>query len=279
MKRFTTPLAAFTLAALLGASGSLSAAVFNYGDLTTLNGLLEFTDMREDTGAEPTPLFGAPTATANGILFNSLSFELESTASETGGKIQDSEFRSFLSTTPLAAGGIPEIEIYETGDFSFSGTPRDNNTIASVSAAVFVSILEVDGAPIAPLSLSGNLQFERQDAGGVYGPGAGLNGSNFLYGDVSGGLPVAGRLWRGEAVFDVDAFLAGQGIDGQATKLEWVIDNTLLVESVDGTSVFIRKKQGNVGVVGVQIIPEPSALVLLGLGAGAGALLIYRRRK
>lgn len=224
-----------------------SAATINWGDLTSADSNVVFEDVTENND-EATPIFASevpgPMVVADMLLLDPQSFQSQSSGG--GADLIDST----LSTTITAkdGGSINTIEINEFGDYSLGGL-TGGEAFASVGAAFFWRVIEVDGAPIglpnetAQLSVSGGGTYERSADDGTAVP------------------------WVGSVLIDVDAYLASEGINGQATAVVLRFDNTLQTAADEVSNAFIKKKGVDITVTTDRPeIPEPAALGMLLLG-------------
>lgn len=253
--RFKALLPFVACAHILLAGLPASATPIDYGDFTGTN--VTFLQVTEDSATDPTPLWGAPTVSGNGIIFNPTA-AFAATASGGSSDLTDGKLNTTLASNNPGVDSIHNILISERGDYTLAGSGT-SATSASVSAPVFLTLTEVNGVPISPVALfSGNVAFS---------PSAGS------YNLVSN--PGSGQIWTGSLLIDVDALLPGLGINGHATKIQYVMDNTLLAFSQAGTISFIEKKNGFVTLQ--TNVPEPSTLVLALIGSLALAWQIRRR--
>lgn len=236
------------------------AATQNWGDF--VGDTVMYLDVTELNG-EPNLLFSAPSVSGDTLEVDPVNF-LSETNPGPGIDITDSE----LSTTIMSKPGyfIENLMVSEAGDYTLAGLPGALAE-ASVGAAFFFTVLEVDGVlvPDGPAGVV-NMQFTT---------GGGPNGGEFsLPGDAGTAVP-----WEGSAFIDVADAMANSSYAGQnATKVRLSFDNTLSTIADDNASAFIKKKV--IGGLTIQTnIPEPGSVVL-GLMAGAPlALAVIRRRK
>lgn len=230
------------------------AVPINYGNFNGTS--VMFLGVTEDSATDPTPLFGAPTPSGNGLLFSPLA---AFSATSTGGSppdITDGKLSMVIMTS--GADRIEDITVSERGDYTLAGVGTAVTNVA-VGAPVNLTLLELDGVGVTPVSIfMGNVPFS--PSGGTYN----------LVSDPGTGVP-----WMGSLTVDVDAALAAMNISGRATKIRLVMDNTLVAFSEQGTTAFIAKKDGTVGIDAN--VPEPSTWALLTLGVVALGLAARRR--
>jgi hypothetical protein len=252
-------LPSIVLAAVLavGLAPLAVAGPISYGDF--VGSTVTFLDVTEDSGTDPLPpaLYGPPTLAGDSLSFAPVSFNAFSPLGVPVLDITD----GLLTTTILSAPGygIAGIRVDEAGDYTLVGWGTADTKV-SVSAPIFLTILEVNGVGISPIFRSGDV---------VYSPNA--NGDFNLIDD-----PGVGVIWEGSGFIDVAAILAGAGINGCATKVELSVNNVLVAASEDRSIAYIAKKQFGITVIP---IPEPSCLTLLGIGIGGVLLTMWRRRR
>ena len=161
---------------------------------------------------------------------------------------------------------VKEVQFAEAGEFDLLATFgfEANEAFASVTATVFIDILEVDGVGIGIVN-SGPLDMVFSDDG------------DWLLSADGSGIPFrAEGTWTGSLAIDITALLLANNIEFKngATKVNVTLDNRLTALSADGTSAFIAKKDFE-GLT-ITATPEPSVQLLLGLGLAA---LLYSRRR
>lgn len=248
---------AFSFAAiglLVFAASSLGVPI-NYGDFAGTT--VDYLDVTEDSGTDPTPLYGSPSVSGDTLDFDPVSFNSSSTGPG-GVDITDGTLTMMIRSLPGQF--IDVVQFTEAGDFTLAGL-GGIGTFASVTAEFFIDIEEVDGVPINPVNVQASMVFT--PSGGDWdllndGPGPAVNGA-----------------WSGSLLVDITQALIDDGtpfVIG-ATKISVVFDNTLVTLSETGTSSFIAKK--DVDGITITVIPEPASLACMVLGA---ALMLSRRR-
>lgn len=242
---FVTAIALLTAGVI---SNSALAASVNYGDFFGSD--VTFRTVIEDSSTDNVPLFGAPIATANSLAFSPTAFG--SSANGGNSDITDSQLRMTIESNGTDT-GITFIVVNEVGDFTLQG-PSGADASANVGAAMFWTIIDVDGQPLpGPLP--------QGQANITFTSGSGPNGGEFsLPGDAGTAVP-----WEGQYIVDVDAFLLQEGLSGVATKIEFTLDNSLSTFADESSAAFIKKKEAQqVTIQAVaQNLPEPGASALM----------------
>ena len=142
---------------------------------------------------------------------------------------------------------IEQVIIEEAGDFTLVGL-GSALAEASVGTLVRFTVTALDGVPTAAVPAGSAMMMFTPEADGMF--------------DLAnnGGTAVP---WAGMLNVDIAQYLVDNNISGNATKIEFSIDNTLTAVAADGGSAFIAKKDFN----GVSItIPEPSSAIAAILG-------------
>ena len=228
------------------ACASARAAQVDYADVDADS--MMFIEIGEDTTTDG-PLFGQPTHGGGDRLdFNPVMFE--ATASD-GSEIVDSQLSFTVMSKPGEA--ISNITFTESGDYQLAGVGAAMAS-AEVSSNIFWEVVEIDGSSVAPITGSVEMVFSPSD------------------GDYELGTDPNSSAWNGFVDVDVAGFLSGEGVAGNATKVEFTLDNTLLVSAGGGGSALIKKKDFDGLVIN---IPEPSGGLLLIVGL----LGLVRRRR
>lgn len=240
--------------AVMAVASSSAWAQVNYGNFTSPNYV--FQNVTESSGTDPVPLFGAPVNSGGLLASNALTFSpsnFQSAASSATFATDTTDGQLNFTVRALPGSTITDFIFSERGDYTLSGLPTAFAQ-ATVGCSINIRVVEVNGTAILPVASQFNLAF---NGGGIY---------TFPPSATAAG-------WNGTGAFNVSAFLASMGINGQATKIEVALDNTLTTTVGGGASALIRKKQAE-GVI-INIIPAPSSAALIGLGG----LIAARRRR
>jgi len=227
------------------------AAVINYGNSPDVPPGITFTNVMESSGTDPVPLYGPPSYFTTGMDFDPTGFV--AAATDGAGDITDGQLNFGVGDTP--GGGvraINTINLFEAGDFTLAGVGTAA-TQAFAGAIIRVTVTEINGVPVAPISLS---------------PSNASVGFNLV------ANPGIVQPWSLGTTINVDAQLAA-GQD--ATKVEVSIDNQLIANSEAASLAFIAKKEFIINVSTIPGVPEPASFALLA-AAGAVACLGRRRR-
>ena len=233
-------LGALCALAALAAPISAIAATISYGNFGPVPPGVSFIDVRESSGTDPLPLYGAPDLFSVGLDFDPASF----LATANGGTqdLTDGQLNLTLSSDPSV--GITSINLSEAGDYTLAGAGTAA-TRALAGAILRATVTQIDGVDVAPLSLvpvNASIQFDLAANPGVLQP------------------------WSLGLLLDVAAALSpGQ----RATRVELVIDDQLLAFSELGSAAFIAKKDFRLEI---GTVPEPSIVLLLLLASGAAAV-------
>lgn len=254
MFRLTTfSLTAKRVASAAGLAGAVFAASFTgTADAAISYGELEGTDFNyfsvlEDSATDPAPLFGEPSIGGNTMFFTSVGF---AAFSECGVDLTDGTL-AFRVESKDDETGILSLDFTEQGDYSLLG----DHAAVTAGMSVFGLVTEIDGVDIDPISFSMSETFL----------------DTALSGEVS---PSGVNPWSGELSIDMASILSHAGIEGLATEVAIVLDNTLTAEAGGDSSALVNKK---LFTVAATQIPEPST-AMLGL-IGVLALGVMHRRR
>lgn len=257
MRLFAPVVVVVAASALISAFGFASvgqAAVYGdfVGSTVTFEGV-------QDQNA----LFGAPVVSGDTLDFNPNTFEAQCpTAGCTGGSLLVDDTLTF--TIQANAGQfIDDIMLSEAGDTTLATFIPNDLAVSSVSAAVFIDILEIDGVSVNNINANDTMVF--------------TNGGSWTREYGTDGVGTTAEAWTGALDIDLDAIIAAAGQTGQATRVTLNIDNTLTVFAGDGlggtgaAQAFIEKKDFD--GLAVTVVPEPGTALLMGLGlAGLAAI-------
>lgn len=244
-------------AALLLAASAAPAATMNWGDKMDPAGDVMFLQVEEDSGAGNPILFGDPTAVGNQLVYNPTGFQSQSSGG--GADLIDSTATTTIMANPGKV--INNLLFSEFGDYTLSGL-SGGQAQATVGAAFFYTVLEVDGSPVMLTTETASLQVTT---------GSSANGGEYNR-PTDDGTAVP---WTGSVLIDLDAYLASQSIQGSATKVRLRFDNTLSTAADSVSNAFIKKKEVG-GVIITSNIPEPTTAVLVLLAGVAG--LVARQK-
>lgn len=231
----TTALAGFCLAP------AASAIVF-YSDMS--GSAFDFTSMSEETtsAGDAEPLWGAPTVVGNTLVFTPTGYT--SSAGNGTSDTTSSSFNLSISSQDPFTMGVNRLMVNEIGDYSLTGVGT-SATSASVLASASLVISEVNVGGVIQASALGGAASDL----------------------VEFDTPTQGADWTASLDVDVQAIVDaafGVGV-AYATRIDVIWDNALDTTSESGTNSFIQKKVG-LPAVTMQVIPEPGAAVLLGIG-------------
>jgi hypothetical protein len=234
---------ALLLAAIAVAANPVArAATINYGNFGPVPPGVSFLQVTESSGTDPVPLYGPPTPFATGLDFDPAGFV--ASANGGGADITDGQLNFTVASPPNL--GIGNISLFEGGDYTLVGAGTTASQVLA-GAIITATVTEINGLPVAPFNLlpqNASVGFNLVANGGVVKPwslGTGININ----------LP-QGQL---------------------ATKVEIVIDNSLIALSEAGSIAFIAKKDFRIDVR--PNVPEPATIALVGLGS---VIPLLRRR-
>ncbi len=235
------------------AAANAQAVPVNYGDF--IGTTVKFTSVTEDSATDPVPLFGAPTISGDALDFNPTNF----VSSSSGGAFDSTIAVLNFTIEALPGNYVEEIKFYEAGDYTIFGA-GGIGTSATVSAPVFINVVEIDGVAVAPINFNANMVFTPS------------NGDYNLADDGAG----FGVIWTGILDVDVDALLTGANVPfvNGATEVKVILNNILATTSENGSSAEIQKK--DVQGFGITVVPEPASALLL---AALGLPLATRRKR
>ncbi len=208
-------------------SATTQAATISYGDFGPVPPGVMFLDVEESSGTDPVPIYGPPTPFSIGLDFNPTNFVATSVGG--GADLTDGQ----LNYTIMSTKAITDIGLFERGDYTLAGVGTAATQVQA-GAVILASVTAVNGIPVAPIPLTavnGSVGFNLLANPGIVQPwslGLGLN---------------------------VAAQVPG------ATKIDVVINNSLIAISEPSSIAFIAKKDF---VIDVDVVPEPSSFALAG---------------
>ena len=235
------------------AAGCLSSAItragtFSWGDFAGNDVMfLDVTENNEETTSlfAPMPGEGGPMVAGNSLHLDPQGFA----AMET--ELIDSTLSTVIMSDP--GQGITNIDISEFGDYSLGGL-AGGQASAEVGAAFFWTVLEIDNAAVNLATQATNL---------IVGTGSGPNGGRYERPGDDGTT----IIWNGTASIDLGAYLDSLEMGGKVTKVRLTFDNALQTAADERSNAFIKKKSIDIDVHTENCIPEPTAALLLSLGA------------
>lgn len=236
---------------ILGVAGTAGAA--SYGNFTDPTGNVSYLNVQDVNG-----LFGAPSVSLNSLDFTPIDFEARCSQCPTG--VTTSDILT-LDIATVAGRAVNEIRVTEGLDFSVLSFDPTGFASATVSASLFIDILEIDGVAVNGINGSTSV---------AYTP---ANASVFGFGTQTG-------IMTGNRTIDIAQIIAAAGATGNATLVRVSLDNTLQVfHDGSGGEARIRKRDADFVSLTIEVMdgtPEPTTAVLL-MGGLAG-LAAQRRR-
>lgn len=248
--RLAARLFGYSIASTLFLVGSAQAAL--YGDY--IGSTVVFEAVEDQNG-----LYGAPVVSADSLDFNPNTFEAGCPLNSCVSELVDD---TLTFTVQANAGQVVEdILLSEAGDFSLSTFVLDDLAVTSVSASVFIDILEIDGTAVNNINANAAMVFT--DSGSYQRAFADL------------GVGTTSNAWTGALTLDLDSIIAASGLSGQATRVTLNINNTLTAYAGGAALAFIEKQDFD--GLAVTVVPEPGTALLMGLGL-AGLASVRRNR-
>jgi hypothetical protein len=235
--------------AFIFSASTSTAATINYGNFIDPPSGTMFLGVTEGSPTnDPIPLYGPPDPFTVGLEFDPTD---DFSAFTQNGGIDFTDGK--LNFTIMNPFGINLVSLFEAGDYTLdgAGTPITHVVAGAIMRA---TVTQINGVDVAPLNLLP------------------VNAS------FSDSLPgsVVDAPWSLGIALNVQAQLAALvGPNADATKVEIVIDNTLIAASEPGTGALIVKKEFRIDVD--TDVPEPATLALTGLALCA--LVSIRRRE
>jgi hypothetical protein len=227
----------------------------------------------EDSGTDPTPLFGQPSVSGNTLDFNPVGFDA---ASENGGDadITDGQLSFMITVNNSASQHMTGFRLSEVGDTTMEGNVMPNSIATSTTARItpVVQIVEIDGVGVTPITLSGmsTPPLPVLAANFTELPSNTPTDAMWLLGVDGSGTSNFSTQWSG--VLDVDLenalILSGRPFSRGVTKVSVNINNVLAATSETGSEATIAKT--DMLIITTDVVPEPAAisLALLALACG-----------
>ncbi len=224
------------LCVIVAGSAMVSAGTINYPG-PFVGTTVEYTDVAEAsiTGA----VFGEPDLIGDALLFRPTEFKASATSPPASSDIEDGQLK--LTIEALAGQSIDSIYISEGGAYALA-SPANTYAQVMASATIFYWITEVDDVAVDPI------------------PGSKQLGPFNLILDGPDNDSAIG-IWELEGTLNVAALLGDP--TSKVTEVMLSLDNTLVATASGGGTAYIDKKEFLIDV------PEPSSMLLLGLGAFA----------
>jgi hypothetical protein len=208
--------------------------------------------------------FGSPTGTGDTLLFFPTDFA--ATATGAGGSDQTGALLQLAITSVSLAQKIETIYLSEFGDAALTG-PASSGTGVFATMSGFVTVLEVNGAAIAPVNIPFNAGGVNPGVTGGFTPAT--LGTTGLDRNTNPGT----TTWNGILTIDVKSLVPN------ATKVQLSLDNDLYAYTeFAGNSAKIQKKVTDAPSVIIGVVPEPGTFALLGGGLLALAIRARNRR-
>jgi hypothetical protein len=237
---FTTRALALVLGGGMAVSASISSAA-SYGNFSSPSGTVSFLNVTDVNG-----LFGAPTASGNTLDFSPSTFEADCGPDPNCPPTPNSVSDTLTFQIDANSGQfIDTIVLTEAGDTTLSSFLNAFGA-TTVTANVFIDVLEVNGNPVNGLNANAVMVF--------------TNGGQYETNDEGTGT----HLWNGFLSLDVDSVIAAGGGAGQATLVHISLANTLTAYAESGAAARIEKK--DIDGLAITVVPEPGTALLLGLG-------------
>lgn len=238
--------------AVLALAAMPAGATTIYGNLSGTN--FDFLGVQEtSTFGDPEPLFGAPTVSADQLLFFPTNFSATSAGGApdlTGSQLQ----LTIMATGPGAT--VEALKLTEAGDTTIGGLgTAATGTFIGIGGTITV-LEDINGVlPVAQI-------FTFDDSDVVYSPG-----NTFSLGANTGTTG-----WTAMLYVDIAAIVPN------ATKVHIGFDNNLFAFSEATTAASIQKKAVSGPTIVFEVIPEPGTFVLVATGLIALAIPARRQR-
>lgn len=252
------------LLTLLLASMSAHASIStNYGSHEAVS--VWYNDVSETTDAGA---YRAPIVTGDTLSFVPLGVKAESS----DGGLDTNTAQLAFDIQAKAGKYVAGLLLSEEGDFSMQGLTGTDATYVDVTANFAITISEVDGASITPVTDNLSMTFSPNADGTFELITDGGGGSSFFN-------PYQGA-WDGTIYIDLFEVLDNHSVPynagGGVTLANLSLENILTADSESGTSSFIQKKVQSDFTITSNIIPEPASLLLM---VGTTSFFAFFRRR
>jgi hypothetical protein len=241
-------------------SGGAAANNVAYPDQTGTN--VVFRSITEDANVpgHPAPLFGPPTVSGDNLYFVP---PAAFSANSSNGTPDVADGHLTFRVQAKAGQGVTSVDYSESGYYSLFGP---GTVRSAVGVPALLTVMEVNGSPITPLSINPTTSLFTPTATGIFELPQNSNSQ-------------VNQPWTGAISFNVAAALQGAGYSGAfATDVMVTLDNSLVAQSTAGTIASIGKQAAQISV-NTSPVPVPGSGVLAGIGLACLGWHGWRRRR
>ena len=230
---------ALALAFAVAVPGLASAA--SYGNYSSPTGTVDFLNVADTNG-----LFGTPTVSGDSLDFSPNAFEADCAVSATCPPTPHTVDDTLTLQISANSGNfIEQIQLSEAGDTTLSSF-LSAFASSSVTADVFIDILEIDGNSVNNVNANQQMVFT---SGGTFDTNVEGSGTH---------------TWTGSLLIDLGTIIANAALTGEATLVELNISNTLTAFAENQAAARIEKKDFD--GLAITVVPEPGTAILMTLG-------------